>query len=60
MRIVAIHTVILLLWTTAKIPITVESSVDAVLIIFHLGAMALAAQGHNIGEFDLMPVSKLQ
>jgi hypothetical protein len=60
MRIVAIHTVVFLLRTTAQIPVTVESSVDAVFIIFHLRAMALAAQSHNVGEFDSMPVSKLQ
>lgn len=60
MRIVAIHTVVFLLRTTAQIPVTIESSMHAVIKIFHLRAMTLAAQSHNVREFDSMSVGKLQ
>ncbi len=60
MRIVAIDTVVFLLRTTAQIPVAVEPPVDAVFKISHLRAMTLAAQSHNVGEFDSMSVGKLQ
>lgn len=60
MRIVTIHTVVFLLRATSQIPISVESTMDAVFEVFHLRAMALTAESHDVGKIDTTAIRQLQ
>ncbi len=60
MRIVAIQAVIFLLRAASQIPISVESTMDAVFVVFHLRAMALTAESHDVGEIDTTTIGQLQ
>ncbi len=60
MRIVAINAVVFLLWAAGQIPISVESTVNAMFVVVHLRAMALTTQSHYVREFDSTAICKLQ
>lgn len=60
MRIVAIHAIVFLLRASSQIPESVESTMDAVFVVFHLWAMALTAESHDVGEIDTTTIGQLQ
>lgn len=52
MWIVTIDAVVTLAWPTAQIPVAFHAAVAAVFVVPVLGAMALGAELHDIGEVD--------
>lgn len=60
MGIVAINAVVLDLWSTTQIPVSIHATVSSVVIVFQLWPVTLAAKCHDVCEFNSGAIRKFQ